>query len=198
MKKSRVEAFTDAIVAIILTIMVLEIKVPEGTSEISALLEKAPYFIAFIISFIFICAAWYHHHYLLAKTKWFSRRAFWANNFWLLTMALIPLSTAWVSAFPLERAPEYFYFLVYVLWAATYYLLNWVLYRDNRKFDGAEALSFNTAHRKIHQFIDIFLLIVGIVGIYFLPVMGLIVATLQVITWIISAPADSDKIEIEE
>ena len=54
MKKNRVEAFTDAIVAIILTIMVLEIKVPEGTSEFSALIEKAPYFIAFIISFIFI------------------------------------------------------------------------------------------------------------------------------------------------
>ena len=80
MKKNRVEAFTDAIVAIILTIMVLEIKVPEGTSKFSALIEKAPYFIAFIISFIFICAAWYHHHYLLAKTKWFSRRVFWANN----------------------------------------------------------------------------------------------------------------------
>ena len=55
MKKNRVEAFTDAIVAIILTIMVLEIKVPEGTSEFSALIEKAPYFIAFIISFIFKC-----------------------------------------------------------------------------------------------------------------------------------------------
>ncbi|WP_270244632.1 TMEM175 family protein [Lactococcus lactis] len=198
MKKSRIEAFTDAIVAIILTIMVLEIKVPEETSEFSALLEKTPYFIAFIISFIFICAAWYHHHYLLAKTKWFSRRAFWANNLWLLIMALIPLSTAWVSEFPLDRAPEYFYFIVYALWAGAYYLLNWVLYLDNRQFDEAQALSFNTAHRKVHQFIDIFLLIVGLVSIYFIPVMGLIVASLQVVTWIIYSPLGSDKIEIDE
>ncbi|MBS7067747.1 MAG: DUF1211 domain-containing protein [Lactococcus lactis] len=197
MKKNRVEAFTDAIVAIILTIMVLEIKVPEGTSEFSALIEKASYFIAFIISFIFICAAWYHHHYLLAKTKWFSRRAFWANNLWLLTMALIPLSTAWVSEFPMARAPEYFYFMVYVLWAAAYYLLNWILYLDNRQFDGAKELSFNTVHRKIHQFIDILLLAVGIIGIYFVPIMGLVVASLQIITWVVSSPADSDKIEVD-
>lgn len=197
MKKNRIEAFTDAVVAIILTIMVLEIKIPEDTSEFSDLLEKAPYFIAFIISFIFICAAWYHHHYLLAKTKCFSRRAFWANNLWLLTMALIPLSTAWVSRFPLERAPEYFYFIVYILWAAAYYLLTWVLYTDNRHFDGAEALSFNTPHRKVHQYIDVSLLIVGLVVIYFIPIMGLIIASLQIITWIVYSPIDSDKVEFD-
>lgn len=193
MKKTRIEAFTDAVVAIILTIMVLEIKVPEDSSNFSALLEKVPYFIAFIISFIFICTAWYHHHFLLSQTKWFSRRAFWANNFWLLTMALIPVATAWVSEFPMERAPEYFYFTVYVLWASSYYLLNAVLFLDNNKND---ALSFSTPQRSLLKNIDLLLLIIGIVSIYFIPIMGLIIATLQIALWNIFSPKKSDVVEI--
>ena len=84
-----------------------------------------------------------------------------------------------------------------VLWAAAYYLLNWILYLDNRQFDGAKELSFNTVHRKIHQFIDILLLAVGIIGIYFVPIMGLVVASLQIVTWVVASPADSDKIEVD-
>ncbi len=193
MKKARIEAFTDAVVAIILTIMVLEIKVPEEASDISSLLESAPYFIAFLISFIFICTAWYHHHFLLSQTKWFSRRAFWANNLWLLTMALIPVATAWVSEFPLEGVPEYFYFIVYVIWAGSYYLLNFVLFLDNNK---PQSLSFKNPERSLLKYFDLLLLIVGIIGIYFIPIMGLLIATVQIVLWNIFSPKNSDKTEI--
>ena len=84
------------------------------------------------------------------------------------------------------------------MWAVAYYLLNWILYLDNLQFDGFRALSFNTVHRKIHQLINILLLAIGIIEIYFFPIMGLGVASLQIITWVVPSPANSDKIEVEK
>lgn len=98
MNKGRVEAFTDAIVAIIMTIMVLELKIPEG-SNFQALLDERYYFIAYLISFFMIATTWYNHHYIFTVSKWISKRAFWANCIWLFLMSLIPVSTAWISKY---------------------------------------------------------------------------------------------------
>lgn len=190
MKISRIEAFTDAVVAIIMTIMVLEIKVPEIDS-LQGILQEIPYFTAFVISFLYICTAWYNHHYILAKSKWFSKQAFWANNFWLLCMALIPVATAWVSKFPRSITPEYFYFDCYILWAFGYYLLSFTVAKDNKQSNNTNLL-FDTKFMNKHTYIDIFLLIVGLVGIKFLPLLGLILPACQVLTWIIITPKDSD------
>ncbi|EOD7402473.1 TMEM175 family protein [Enterococcus faecalis] len=80
MNKTRVEAFSDAVIAIIMTIMILEIKTPQ-VGVLAGLIENIPYFLSFIVSFIFICIAWYNHHYIMSVTHWFSKKAFWANNF---------------------------------------------------------------------------------------------------------------------
>lgn len=197
MKKSRIEAFTDAVVAIIITIMVLEIKVPHN-SDIRFMLNELPYYIAFTISFLFICTAWYNHHFLLAHTKWFSKRAFWANNFWLLCMAPIPVATAWVSEFPTDQGPEYFYFGCYVLWACSYYLLNWILYLENNEFESSKHhLKQSKSFRLLHHVFDGILFISGTILIYFIPILGLIITTLQVISWVVFTPKESDKIETD-
>ncbi|HAT55062.1 MAG TPA: hypothetical protein DCW31_07485 [Lactobacillus sp.] len=115
MKKARVEAFSDAVIAIILTIMVLEIKKPTS-SHLHSLMQNEPYILAFTISFIFICNAWYSHHYVLSVRRWFSKRAFWANNFWLFTMSFIPVATAWVSEFQRRKHQNTFTFLFTSFW----------------------------------------------------------------------------------
>ncbi|MFD1428792.1 TMEM175 family protein [Lacticaseibacillus mingshuiensis] len=190
MNKARVEAFTDAIVAIVMTIMALEIKVPDGSSAAS-LWHEAPYFLAFIISFIVIASSWYHHHYFFSKAKWISKRAFWANTLWLLLMAFFPVATGWVSEHLNDRAPEYFYFFVYVAWAIAYYLLNYVLVKDNP--DASFKMSASLS-RVSHWVIDLSLLVVGIVLIWFLPISGMVIVILQSLTWAVMTPADSDHV----
>ncbi|WP_249214978.1 TMEM175 family protein [Lactiplantibacillus plantarum] len=79
MNKGRVEAFTDAVVAIVMTIMVLEFEVPSEPT-FAAFAENGSYFIAYLISFLFIGVAWYNHHYMLTLTKRISKRVYWLNN----------------------------------------------------------------------------------------------------------------------
>ena len=191
MNKGRVEAYTDAIVAIVMTIMALEIKVPEGDS-LESLLHEVPYFIAFIISFTVIASSWYHHHYFFAKAKWISKRAFWANNLWLLLMAFFPVATGWVSEHLNSRVPEYFYFFVYVVWAGAYYLLNYVIVKDNV---GEGSLQMSASLSRVpHGVIDVILMVIGFVMIYFVPFSGMIVVIIQSVTWIILTPPDSDHV----
>lgn len=110
MNKGRVEAFSDAIVAIIMTIMILEFKTPEDFHW-QAILENLTYLFAYAVSFFFIAVAWYNHHYMFSLTKRVTKKIYWINNIWLFTMALIPVATAWAGEFMSHRGPEYFIFL---------------------------------------------------------------------------------------
>lgn len=183
------EAFTDAIVAIVMTIMVLEIKIPHG-DNICDVLREWPYFLAFIISFTIIASSWYLHHYFFARATWISKRAFWANNFWLLTMSFFPVATGWVSEHLTSRAPEYFYFGVYVVWALAYYLLNYVVVHDDK--NNAKMASSLTRIR--HEPIDLSLMVAGAILIYFFPPSGMVIVLIQSLTWAIMTPPDSDRI----
>lgn len=119
MNKGRVEAFSDAIVAIIMTIMILEFKTPRDFHW-TAILEELPYLFAYAISFFFIAVAWYNHHYMFSITKYVTKKIYWINNVWLFTMALIPVATAWAGEFMIYHAPEYFYLLIFTIWSFSY------------------------------------------------------------------------------
>lgn len=123
MNKGRVEAFTDAVVAIIMTIMVLEFKTPEDY-DLAAILADIPYLFAYIVSFLFIGVAWYNHHYMFALATRITKKIYWINNLWLLTMSLVPVSTAWVGRFLNEPIPELFYLLIFFLWSLAYLWLS--------------------------------------------------------------------------
>lgn len=104
MNKGRVEAFTDAVVAIVLTIMVLEFKTPEEPT-FAALAQNWSYLVAYLISFLFIGVAWYNHHYMFALTKRVTKKIYWVNNIWILVMAMLPVSTAWAGKFIFKVQP---------------------------------------------------------------------------------------------
>lgn len=191
MNKARVEAYTDAIVAIVMTIMALEIKVPTGVSW-QSLLAEGPYFAAFIVSFAVIAGSWYHHHYLFTRAKWISKRAFWVNNLWLLLMAFFPVATGWVSEHINARVPEYFYFFVYLAWAAAYYLLSHVLVNDNPKI----VFGMRGAGRVRPAVIDLSASIIGLVTTYFWPVCGIVIVLIQSMIWAVLTPADSDRVAV--
>jgi len=96
MSKSRMEAFSDGVLAIIITIMVLELKVPEG-SNWSALQSVAPVFAAYILSYIYVGLNWVNHHHLLSIVKAVDGKMLWANLAWLFAVSLIPVGTAWIG-----------------------------------------------------------------------------------------------------
>lgn len=122
MHKSRLEAFSDGVVAIIITIMVLELRTPEeGT--LAALVPLLPKFLSYILSFVFIGIYWNNHHHLLQTAKSVNGSILWANMHWLFWMSLIPFSTSWMGEH-FDSTPV----AVYggVLWAAgvAYYILS--------------------------------------------------------------------------
>jgi len=97
---SRLEAFSDGVIAVIITIMALELRAPEGGSALTALSPLLPVFSSYIISFVVLGIYWNNHHHLLRATKEISARIMWANLHLLFWLSLIPFATAWLGKNP--------------------------------------------------------------------------------------------------
>lgn len=128
--KSRLEALSDAIIAILMTIMALEIKIPTGIN-LADFKHSALYIAAYFVSFIISMAFWFNYHRLFMKIDYITKRGFWINVLWLIMMSLFPMATGWLSEHPMAKIPAYFYYLVYLLWCISYYLLEYVLLRHS-------------------------------------------------------------------
>jgi uncharacterized membrane protein len=186
MNKGRVEAFTDAIVAIIMTIMALEIKIPHGPNW-SALLQERTYFLAYFISFFLIATTWYNHHYLFVNAKNISRKGFWANMLWLFFMSFAPVGTGWISEEPKSKAAAYFYLLMYLVWGITFHFLAKVLADDNSQNAG-NLKQVNNAKRLLVQGC---LLALGAILINWWPITILLILGIDVLSWIFASPKTS-------
>ena len=122
MNKARLEAFSDGVLAIIITIMVLELKVPHEPT-LHALLELTPIFISYVLSFFFVAVYWANHHHLFQAVKTVNTKIIWANMGLLLILSLVPFCTAWVGESGFEKLPMALY-CVNVLVAA---FASWLL-----------------------------------------------------------------------
>jgi uncharacterized membrane protein len=96
MDKGRLEAFSDGVIAVIITIMVLELKVPRGT-DLAALRPVVPVFLAYLQSFIYVGIYWNNHHHMLQACQKVNGRVLWANLYLLFWMSLVPVVTAWMG-----------------------------------------------------------------------------------------------------
>jgi uncharacterized membrane protein len=96
MKKGRLEAFSDGVIAILITIMVLELRAPEGTS-LGALQPILPVFLTYVLSFVFLGIYWNNHHHLLHAAERINGRVLWANMHLLFWLSLVPFVTAWMG-----------------------------------------------------------------------------------------------------
>lgn len=122
MTKGRLEAFGDAVIAIIMTIMVLELRAPEGGS-FSSLLPLAPKFLSYILSFVFLGIYWNNHHHMFQAVERVSGSVLWANLHLLLWLSLVPFATAWLGETGAKTAPVAIYGIVLMFAALAYYLL---------------------------------------------------------------------------
>jgi uncharacterized membrane protein len=119
MAKGRMEAFTDGVVAIIITIMVLELKVPAG-HDFAALAASLPVFLAYVLSFINVGLFWNNHHHLMQAVRWVNGRALWANLFLLFWLSLVPFVIRWMDENDYTALPTAAYGLVLAMAAIGY------------------------------------------------------------------------------
>jgi len=122
MGKTRLEAFSDGVIAIIITIMVLELKVPEEATW-EALRPVLPKFMSYLLSFIFIAIYWNNHHHLLHLVKHISAGIMWSNINLLFWLSLIPFATAWMGENHFEPKPVSLYAIVLALCGLAYNIL---------------------------------------------------------------------------
>jgi uncharacterized membrane protein len=122
MPTGRLEAFSDGVLAILLTIMVLELKVPHG-SDLGALREVLPAFCAYVLSFIFIGIYWNNHHHMLHTVEQVSGGILWANLHLLFWLSLVPITTAWMGEHHLTPVPTAAYGVVLFAAGVAYLIL---------------------------------------------------------------------------
>jgi uncharacterized membrane protein len=122
MGKNRLEAFSDGVIAILITIMVLELKVPH-TADFHALLPLWPVFMSYVLSFIYIGIYWNNHHHLLHAVEEVGGGVLWANLHLLFWLSLVPFVTAWMGENHFETGPTVAYGIVLFMSAAAYSLL---------------------------------------------------------------------------
>lgn len=130
MKKGRLEAFSDGVLAIIITIMVLEMKAPEDTT-LGVLLPVLPVFLSYVLSFIYVAIYWINHHHLFQATQQVSTGVLWANMHLLFWLSLIPFVTSWLGENHLEAVPVAFYGGVLFFSAVAFRILERTLIRSH-------------------------------------------------------------------
>jgi uncharacterized membrane protein len=128
MNKGRLEAFSDGVLAVIITIMVLEMKSPHGTN-LDALRPVVPVFLSYVLSFAYIAIYWNNHHHLLHATQRVNGATLWANLHLLFWLSLIPFATAWMGENHLDAWPVAVYGMVLLLAAIAYFILTKTLIR---------------------------------------------------------------------
>lgn len=132
MGKNRLEAFSDAVIAIIITIMVLEMKVPHSV-EISSLQKIAPVFFTYVLSFIYLAIYWNNHHHMLHVTQHVTAGILWANMHLLFWLSLFPFVTGWMGENHLAPAPTCLYGIVLFFASIAYNILQKVIIASQGK-----------------------------------------------------------------
>lgn len=129
MGKGRLEAFSDAVLAIIITIMVLELRVPHGT-DLMALRPLLPVFLSYILSFVYLAIYWNNHHHMLHATDHVTGGILWANLYLLFWLSLIPFTTGWMGENSFAPAPTALYGVVLLMAAIAYFILQGTIIRS--------------------------------------------------------------------
>ena len=135
MGKGRLEAFSDGVIAIVITIMVLELKVPHGSS-LAALAPLLPVVLSYVLSFVYVGIYWNNHHHMLAVSRRVSGGALWANLHLLFWLSLFPFATAWMGENHFAAGPTAIYGAVLLMAAVAY----WLLQRTLIRLQGADSV----------------------------------------------------------
>jgi uncharacterized membrane protein len=183
MEKNRLEAFSDGVLAIIITIMVLELKVPHS-SDLNALKPLVPIFLSYVLSFVYVGIYWNNHHHLLKAAPRINGRIMWSNLHLLFWLSLLPFVTGWMGENHFTSAPSAVYGTVLFLAAIAYYILqNLVIGEAGRDSQLAQAIGKDWKGKLSPAFYA-----AGIAASFFLPQLAGCIYALVAIMWLIPDP----------
>ncbi|MGH2645360.1 MAG: TMEM175 family protein, partial [Chitinophagaceae bacterium] len=177
---NRVEAFSDGVFAVIITIMVLEMKIPHG-SNLADLKQTLPVFLVYILSFIYVGIYWTNHHHLFQVVEKVNGKIMWANLFLLFWLSLFPFVTGWMGENHFETWPSVLYGFVALMNAIAWYMLSHILIADYGKNSAlARAYGKDTKGK-----VSAILYVIGILLSFFLSWLGIIFYTIVAAMWIV-------------
>jgi len=192
MGKTRLEAFSDGVIAIIITIMVLELKVPHG-ADFRVLLPLWPVFMSYVLSFVYVGIYWNNHHHMMHAVKEVSGGVLWANLHLLFWLSLIPFVTAWMGENHFETGPTAAYGFVLFMCSIAYVLLAKGLIANHPKNATLAAALRNDRKGAI----SIALYLTGAVLSWFAAWLGFLVYAGVAIMWLIPDRRIEEKV-VEE
>jgi uncharacterized membrane protein len=185
MNKTRLEAFSDGVIAIIITIMVLEIKMPHS-AEWKALQDLLPAFLSYIISFAFIGIYWNNHHHMLHTVQHLTPGIMWSNLNLLFWLSLIPFATAWMGENSFERNPVIFYAAILFLCGFSYDILRRAIVRS---YKGDHVLKQALEKEKLKGLISTFSYLAAIPFAYVHTAISCGLFVLVAVMWFIPSKA---------
>ncbi|MBS1574314.1 MAG: DUF1211 domain-containing protein [Bacteroidetes bacterium] len=180
MNKNRLEAFSDGVLAIIITIMVLEIKTPHGSSwqDIKPLL---PIVFSYLFSFIYVGIYWNNHHHLFHIVKGINGKVLWGNLHLLFWLSLLPFATAWMDENNFESLPVAFYGFILFMCGTSWKILTTIMI----KFEGENSKLKQAYRNDTKSTISIAFYILGIISAFFYPIISLILYISVACIWFI-------------
>ncbi|MDM7938591.1 MAG: TMEM175 family protein [Cyanobium sp. CZS 48M] len=180
MGRGRLEAFSDGVLAIIITIMVLELKSPEGEGVV-ALLALAPIFLSYVLSFLYIGIYWNNHHHLLQACRRVSSGVLWANLHLLFWLSLVPFATRWIGENHYAALPTAVYGLNLLLAAVAY----WILQQAIISNEGKNSLLRKAIGRDLKGRLSLLLYALAVLAAFAAPWLAQAVYVLVALIWII-------------
>ena len=180
MEKGRLEAFSDGVIAIIITIMVLELKVPHG-AEWTALLPLVPKFLCYVLSFLYVGIYWNNHHHLLKACRRVTSGIMWANLHLLFWLSLLPFVTGWMGENDFARQPTLLYGIVLFVAAISYFLLQRIIVADHGR-DSHLAAAIGADYK---GWLSLLLYVIGIALTFWRPLLGSFIYAFVAVMWLI-------------
>lgn len=180
MSKGRMEAFSDGVLAIVITIMVLKLNAPESLT-LDAVKEVFPTFLAYILSFIYVGIYWANHHHLINMTDSVSGRLLWKNLHWIFWMSLIPMATEWMGLNPYESLPALFYGMILFMCAVSYNIVQ----SEVIKINGDNSEISQNIGNDLKGKISIFAYAVAIIFAFYFPVMAYLIYIVIALIWVV-------------
>jgi uncharacterized membrane protein len=180
MHKTRLEAFSDGVLAIIITIMVLELKVPHG-EDLAALRPLLPVFLSYVLSFIYVGIYWNNHHHLLQASRHVNGRVLWANLHLLFWLSLLPFVTGWMGENHFGSLPSAMYGGVLLMAAIAY----WILARSLIAAEGSGSLLKKAVGRDYKGTVSVLMYAVAIPVAFVSPWISQLVFVVVALTWLV-------------
>ena len=180
MNKSRIEAFSDGVIAILITIMVLEMKVPIG-KDFASLKPVIPKFISYVLSFVYLGIYWNNHHHMMHTVKKVSGSILWANLHLLFWLSLVPFVTDWMGENNFAPVPIALYGIVLLMAAIAYFLLQGQIL----SVDGKDSLLAKAIGKDLKGKISPILYLVAILLSYFNQWIAVAIYVLVALIWLV-------------